>query len=223
MSWTAAQILTLRQLVNDDPTSKQARAEVPQNTRDNSRTVFQVLHYPIVVNGWANTDLDATKTSVYLTTNTTVRTQTGFTVDPINGLLTFNTAPVGTESPWYVDYYWQWLTDTQHSAFLDLASYDTGFSPTTTITTGLTNAWYHYAKHHFFKTMAAKYAWRFNSSGGGQGQSVDVVTKNYKILADEAWQEAENMKTAFYTRHGARNAPALANSAMSIDPWTPAR
>lgn len=223
MSWTAAQITTLRQLVNDDANDKQARAEVPQNTRDNSRVVFQLLHYPIVTNGWASTDTDATHTSVFLTTGSTVRTQTGFKVDPLNGLLTFSTAPIGTESPWYVDYYWQWFEDAKYSTFLDMASYDVGFSPTLTITPGLTNAWYLYAKCNYFKAMAAKYAWRFNSSGGGQGQEVDVVTQNYKKMADEAWEEAENMKTAFYTRHGARNAPATASTHMGIDPWTPIR
>jgi hypothetical protein len=238
---TATEINLLRTLVNDDSTSKQARAEIPQNTRDGVRTVFQLLHYPIVSSGWASTDTDATNTSVYLTTGTTVRTQTGFKVDVVNGLLTFNTAPTGAEDPWFVDYYWQWASDETMYSLLYIAAYDVGYnpvllgygldpygtgpysSPTTTIPTGLTNAWYLYAKHHFFKMMASKYAWRFNSSGGGQGQQVDVVTKSYRELADEAWEEANAMKEAFAKRHGRRDVPAQATSRMSVDPWTPIR
>lgn len=223
MAWTASQIGTLRTLVNDESTSKQARAETPQNTRDSARLVFQVSHYPIVTTGWTAQDTDATKTSVYLTSGSTIRTQAGFTVDPVNGLLTFASAPTGNEDPWYVDYYWQWESDTGISTFLDIASYDVGFSPTATITSGLTNAWYAYAKHHFYKAMAGKYAWRFNSSGGGQGQEIDVVTQNFQQLSKQAKSEADDMKTAFYTRHGARSSPAVATGAMGIDPWTPIR
>jgi hypothetical protein len=211
MAWTSAQITAVRIKVDDTATSHQARAEIPQNERNSSCTVFQVLYYPIVAS------------SVYLTTGTTIRTQTGFTVDATNGLLTFATAPTGSENPWYVDYYWQWMTDTDMSAFLDQASYDIGYSPTSTIPDGLTNAFTMFAAAHFYERMAAKYASRFNSSGGGQGQSVDVVTQNYKKLADNAISQAEKMKTAYYTRHGQREAPATATNAPTIMPYTPIR
>jgi hypothetical protein len=211
MAWSAAQITAVRGLVDDTSTSHQARAEVPQNERDSSRTVFQVLYYPIVPG------------SVYLTTGTTVRTQSGFTVDNTNGLLTFTAAPTGTENPWYVDYYWQWLTDTDFTTFLDQASYDIGYSPSDTVPSGLTNAFNLYAASHFYQRMAARYASRFNSTGGGQGQSVDVVTANYLNLAKEKKAEADAMKMAFYERHGQRSAPASVSVAPSIAPYTPVR
>jgi len=211
MSWPTATITSIRTLVNDTPTSKQARAETPQNTRDSSRKVFQLLHYPIVSG------------SIYLTTGSTIRTQAGFTPDYVNGLLTFTSAPTGTESPWYVDYYWQWLADADYGEFLDMASYDVGFSPTATLPVGLTNAFLNYAAYRFYKAMAAKYAWRFNSSGGGQGQNVDVVTGNFRKLADEAKAEADSLKLEYYTRHGKREAPAIGTASMGIDPFTPMR
>ena len=211
MSWSAAQITSLRTLVDDSVTSKQARAETPQNARDGARKVFQLLHYPIVAS------------SVYLTTGATIRTQTGYTVDLVNGLLTFTVAPTGLESPWYVDYYWQWLPDSAFTEFLDNASYDIGFNPTIAVPIGLTNAFNNYGAYHFYKAMAAKYAWRFNSAGGGQGQNVDVVTQNWRKLADEAKTEGDSMKAEFYKRHGAREAPAIGTASMSIDPFTPMR
>jgi hypothetical protein len=210
MAWTN-EILQLRGLVDDTTTSNQARHETPTNKRDSSNKIFQLEKYPIV------------NSSVYLTLNTTIRTQAGFTIDNVNGLMTFVTAPVGTENPFYVDYYWNWFVDNDYSNFLDIASYDLGFGPTLTIPSGLINALLHYGKHHFFKRMASRYAYRFASSGGGQGQSIDVVTKQYKQLADEAWQEAETMKLAYYERHGQRNQPATSVKSSKIDPWTPMR
>jgi hypothetical protein len=211
MSWTAAQIAAIRSLVDDTSTSHQGRAEIPQGQRDSSRRVFQVLYYPIVSG------------SVYLTTGTTIRTQTGFTVDLTNGLLTFTVAPVGTENPWECDYYWQYLADGEYSTFLDQASYDVGFSPTTTIPDGLINSFYLYAASHFYERMAARYASRFNSSGGGQGQSVDVVTGNFRKLSEDAKSKADFMKLEYYKRHGQREAPSISVVAPVIDPWTPMR
>ena len=211
MTWPAANITAVRVLVSDTPVSKLNRGETPKNPRNGANKVFQLDRFPIVPG------------SVFLTSGANIRVQNGFAEDDTNGLITFTAAPVGTESPWYVDYNWLWFSDTEYGTFLDSASEDIGFNPTAIIPPGLNNALNAFAAYHMYEALAAKYASKFNSTGGGQGVQVDVVTGNFLKLANAAKDKGLNFLNLYYQRSGRRNAPAAALAHPRIDPWTPPR
>ena len=208
----ATVITRLRKLAEDGPADNFAAQETPAGKRDSSNVLYQLAHRNVVTS------------SVYLTTGTTVRTQSGFTVDTANGLLTFGTAPVGTENPWYVAYYWQWATDAQYTEFIDEGLANCGLSSSSDVPEGLMSAVLQYALSAALTKRAIESARRYNATGGIAGQQVDVVTQNFRMLAKDAWDKATKLLDAYSNRQGRRQAPASTiATATQMDPFTPRR
>lgn len=206
-------ITSLRILANDTPTSNTIRQETPQGVLDGTNVNFRLQNFPLVVG------------SVYVTAGSTFRGQAGFTVDAPNGIITFGTAPLSTTKPWECDYNFQWFTDAEHTEFLGDGAELLGYtkSDPTTVPAGLITPMLKYALAAFWMRRSSQYAHRFASSGGQVGHSVDVVTKAFKALADQATKDGDNFRDAYWNRQGRKNAPASGTGSYSIDPGSPIR
>lgn len=206
-------VADLRLLVSDPATAPSpynlARGEslqLPEGAAVATCTVFYLANAPIVAS------------SVYLTTGTTFRTQSGFTVDTNNAILTFSVAPGASGSlpnPFVVDYNFNWFTDADYIAFigrsLELLGFAANISGTTTTTvldTGLFPAVYELAKSWFYGRRATQYAEKYSASGGGQGQQVESVCKHFQDLEKVSYAEGIKKRDDFYKRQGQREAPS---------------
>jgi hypothetical protein len=205
-------VTDLRTLVNDPNTPSSfnlARGEnlqVPQGAAITTNLVFYLSSIPIVA------------TSVYVTQGTTVRTQTGFTVDVTNGLITFSAAPGASGSlpiPFYADYNFNWFLDTDYAAFiadgmrlLGIAANLSGSTIGTNVDENFLPAIYDLAAHYLFKRRAAIYADKYNASGGGQGQDVKSVSEQMASLANKYYQDGIKKRDDYYKRNGQREAPS---------------
>lgn len=206
-------ITSLRILASDTPTANLIRGETPAGLNDGTNTHFRTAQRNIVAS------------SIYFTINSTYRSQTGLTIDDsVNGLFSISPAPAANGNPWYIDYNYQWFTDTDYTEFLNDAARDLlGVSDPTTVQTALVAALLQYGLGYFYQRRATQYADKYASSGGQAGQSVDVVTKNFQTLSKAAFDRAQAMRDQFYTRLGSSKAPASATTSYGIDPITPIR
>jgi len=204
-------VLRLRILANDTATSNLITGETPVGTRNGSNLHFR-LQYQNIVSG-----------SVYMTIDNTFRTQSGFSVDTANGLLLFGSAPLSTVSTFAADYNFQWFTDTDYTEFLTEASYQLSVTDAADVPTGLTMSLMQFALYYFWLRRATQYAHRYSSTGGQAGESVDVVTSNFRKLAADAMKAALQMRLDYYERQGEREAPSSATWSFGIDPYTPIR
>ena len=211
---TAANIiLAVRQDVKDAAKSNIVRGEVPSGDVDAVNKRFYLAYQPIVT---ASAKVYQNGTLLTLTTN--------YTIDEETGIITFVAIPaVGTKIE--VDYYYNWFNDASYTSFLDNASQSLGFASATitSIPEGLIPATLKFVAHYYYKARAAFYANRFNSSTAGQTVNVDVITKNFKDLATECWEEAIELRNDYYKKFGQQNQPASAVTAPSISNYTPQR
>jgi len=205
-------ITSLRTLANDTPTANSIRQETPLGALDGSNKYFRLQNYPVVAG------------SVLMTTSASFRSATGFTVDLVNGIITYTAAPAANAKPFEADYNYYWFSDTDHTEFLNRGAETLGFGvDPTTVPVGLISSMLHYALHHFWERRAAQYAHRYASSGGAVGHSVDVVTKAFKALSDKALADAVSFRDDFYKKQGRRANPSSGVTSYGIDPYTPIR
>jgi hypothetical protein len=209
----ATLITSPRTLAADTTTSNLVRAETPFGPNDGANTKFRTMQRNIVT------------ASLYFTANTTYRSQTGVTIDDAsNGLFTISSAPAANANPWYIDYNFQWFTDTDYTEFLNDAARDLlAISDPTKVADALVAAMLQYGLGYFYQRRATYFADKYSSSGGQAGQSVDVVTSNFQKLAKAAFDRAQAMRDQYYTRLGSSKAPASATTSYGIDPITPPR
>jgi hypothetical protein len=201
-------ITRLRILSNDTPTSNLLTVETPSGATDAVNTKFRLQQRPVVTG------------SVYLSFGTTFRTQTGFTVDLVNGILTITAAPAAN-TELKVDYNFYWFTDTDHTEFLNDAAEMLGNTDPTLVPSGLGMAMLQYALGYFWQRRASQYAHRFSSSSMGNAAQVDQVTKNFTTLAAASFKLGDNFREMYYKRQGQREAPASGTGAFAFDPYTP--
>lgn len=207
----ATHITRLRQLADDAPKANYAAQETPGGKRDSSNVLFWLAHRNVVAS------------SIYLTSGATVRTQSGFTPNEVDGFITFASAPTGNETPWYVAYFWQWATDADYTEYLDEALGNVGVLRGGDPAEGLLPAIYQFALSAAMTRRAIEYARRYQATGGIAGQQVDVVTNNFRMLAKDAWARATDLLRAFSDRQGRKLAPSSRVIQHRIDPYTPGR
>ena len=151
--------------------------------------------------------------TLYITVGTTFRTQSGFDYDPDSGYVTFFTAPAANVTPFWCDFYWQWNDDAQVARWLVQGAQQLGgqqavYDDPTLVQDQLIPALIQFAAYHGFNYRAANYAYLYASSGGGQGQTVDVVTKNFYLAAKACLSAGQTMRDDYYKRAGQSLAPA---------------
>lgn len=209
-------ITSLRTLAGDTTISNLITAETPIGTADGTNTHFRLQYRKIVGSS-------STTHSVYISFGTTWRTQSGFTMDLTNGLITFTSAPAnGTEL--LVDYNFYWFNDTEHTEFLNrAANHFSANTDPTLVDPGLEMALLQYALGYYWQRRASEYAHRFSSSSMGVSAQVDVITKNFTNLAKAAFDTADKFRDMFYKRQGQREAPASGTQTYKFDPYTPQR
>jgi hypothetical protein len=203
----------LRNESDDTATGKPKFGDTPAGTRDGANTTFR-LSYPNPITG-----------SIYLTYGAAVRANTGFAIlDGPSGYVQLTTPPdAGTTQPFFFDYFYQWFLDADLQKMIDGATEDLGGVAGTDLDAGLYSAQVQFALARFWKRRASTYAHLFATSGGGANASPESVTAQFLSLAKEATKEGVRLMTAFYTRHGKRNAPASGTITHNISPYTPKR
>jgi hypothetical protein len=174
-------------------------------------TLFTLANKPIVAG------------SIYVTVGTSYRqtvAAAGVTPDYINGLLSFASAPSSVP---LIDYNFNFFQDSDYQEFINQGLRFLGFpgNSTQTLDELLAPALYEAAKHWFYKARSTTYANRYKSNGGGLGQEVDVVTANFKKLADEALADAKQMREDYYTRQSQNRAPSSHFFNYGVSPITP--
>jgi hypothetical protein len=220
MTTLAALVLELRILAKDKDDSNYILDEelkaVGGGGANGSKTKFRLQRQNIV-------GTSTTVHSVYLSQNSTIRTQSGFTVDLTNGILTMSAAPAAADSPLSVDYNFYWFPDASYNEFLTDAGRALKFTDVTTTPDGLLPALLNYGLYYFYIARATEYAHKYASSGGQAGQSVETVTGNFRALAKLAKADAEKFRDDYYKGAGARQAPASHFINYGIDPGSPRR
>jgi hypothetical protein len=206
-------IARLRVEANDTSESNFKPGDTPVGTRDASNKVFR-LAYPNPVSA-----------SLRLTYGTTIRSATGFTLlDSASGYVQLTNAPdSGATQPFFFDYFYQWFTDADLQKMLDGATEDLGGVAGTDLEAGLYSAQVQFALARFWKRRASTYAHLYATTGGNASASPESVTAQFLSLAKAATNEGVRLMTAFYTRHGKRNAPASGTITHKISPYTPRR
>ncbi|MFA5937595.1 MAG: hypothetical protein WC822_06995 [Candidatus Paceibacterota bacterium] len=202
----------LRVESDDTADSKLKLGDTPQGTRDASNVIFRLSATNIVT------------TSLKLTYGATVRSAAGFTVlDAISGYIQMTAAPDTTTQPFFFDYSFQYFTDADMMKFLDGGTVDLGGVAGTDLDVGLYSAQVQFALARFWKRRASTYANQYATAGGGASASPESVTAQFLSLAKAATSEGVRLMNVFYTRHGARQAPASGTITARMDPYTPRR
>ena len=213
---TLASIITsLRILANDYQTSNFVLKETPDGSADGTNTKFRLQFRKIV-------GTSSTVHSVYVSYGTTFRTQSGFTMDLDNGIITFTVAPTNGTAI-VADYNYYWFSDTEHTQFLNSAAEQCSETDPTAVPAELQPAMLQYALGYYWQNRASAYANRFSSSSMGLATQVDAVTKNFLELAKLAFDMAAKIRKEYYDRQGQREAPASGVVTYGIDPYTPQR
>lgn len=210
-------IASLRVKGEDTATSNLILGENPSGQgnlkNDGSNTNFRLQNRNIVSG------------SAYVTINSSYRSQSGFTVDTVNGLIVFGSAPVADSDPFYFDYNFYWFADSDYQDFVTSAVEDLGFvyADPIPVPSGLYPALIQYSLYYYWTRRSTQYAHRYSSSGGQASQTIEAVTKNFMSLASQALKAAVQKRDDFYKRQGQRNAPASSTAVYRIDPITPIR
>jgi hypothetical protein len=228
-------VSSCRALVGDAGTGREALIRDEQLAGvDGVNKRFQVLYFPVV-----------TPASAFqLRKNGTLLAQPAdYSIDVTTGIVDMVTAPTTTGGPQggfdvlAATYSFLWYADNEYHEFLIQSAGSLGFAPIATGTVSsraadavlkvpdaLFDAFRKMVGHLFNKRRAIEYAYRFASSSGGQSVTVDVVTSNFKKLADELFEEAMKLRDDFYTRRGGAAAPRFGTGNYGpIPTYTPRR
>lgn len=236
-------VLDIRQDVGDTGKSRETYSRDERlDGVDGATKRFTLLYYPVAAAASPGTfDFELRKTHAGVTTLLTITTD--YTIDGVNGIVTTVTAPAGGAGVDPIDelkatYHFTWYDDDQYYDFIDDSCMIVGTVPDQTMAPqaraadallklpdGLMDSVKKLCAHAFYKRRASEYATRFSSSANGQTVNVDVVTTNFRKLAEETWKEGIQLRDDYYKRRGAREAPSFGLSAakgLNV-PYTPRR
>ena len=206
-------IESLRIAGEDAETSNRAFNESPVGAVNGTNTHFRLANRNIVPG------------SVLISDSTGVWRENaaayGFVEDDVNGMITFNTAPV-LNTILTADYYWQWFTDTDMSEFINEAAQNLGYTDPTAVPQLQVTSLLKYALNVLLLRKAQAYTRKFSSSSGGISQEVAAVANQFQEEAKQAFDEGVKLMNNYYTRSGARQAPASGTTTYKVDPFTPA-
>lgn len=212
-------IARLRAEGHDTATSNGKYLEVPRGQRDGTNKVFKLDNQNIVSG------------SAYVTYGSNIRQPAAgtfpFTLDATNGLVTFTTAPdaagASATQPFYLDYNFQWCTDTEYTAFIDASSQELGSPAGTATVEGLYPALMKYALERYWLRRSTLWATSYGSSGGGASVDANNPTKAFLELAKAARKAGDDLLKSYYQSQGQQLRPASGIVSYKIDPWTPKR
>ena len=215
MSEIANIILTVREIVDDNATSKFVRQEDLTKQVATGNTKFYVDNGPIASMDVALVD-------------GVVIPSTAYTLDTAKGLITFTVAPATSV---FLTYYWYDFTDTQITDFayrgLSQCGLSTGKGNEETDLSvspeALKTAVSEYSAHYAYSSLASKMARLFKASAGKKEIDKDNIYNKYKEGAKEYWDKAELTKDNYYKRQGRREAPAFAEAAVNYPSNQPPR
>lgn len=193
-------------------------AETPAGTLDGANNLFTLSNQNIVVG-----TVGGYNYGPFFTVNTTVRSTSLATVDPISGLLTYGAAPASGASPFSVAYWFQWFTDPIYSQFIDQATMELNQPAGADVGFSLYPALIQYSAERFYTKMASDYARKYASSGGGADEKVQTVTQSYLALAKACRAKADKMRLTGYVDPGARKKAASGTITYGVSPYTPPR
>ena len=206
----AAAIVKVRTSLGDSAAGKLQRGEnLPKP--DGVTTIFFLQNFNVV------------SASIYITADASIRSQSGFTPDYANGIITFTVAPSASLTIFRADYNYYAATDTEYTEFINDALSLLGIAAVTSVPQGLEAALVKLAQYGYFTKRATDYATRYSSSGGMVGQQVESVCANFTKLAKLAFDTGTTMREDYYKRQGRRAAPASGAIAYNPQDYTPER
>lgn len=213
---TLAQVVaSCRNLVGDSGSGRAAMSRLEQvaGKINGTNKTFQVLYFPLV--GAANFELR--KNGVVLAS------PADYTVNLSTGIITLVTAPVNAPMDILeATYTFYWFVDNDYYEFIASAGtnddvvgvgatpMDVATSVISQLPDVLMDSFKQFVGYYYNTRRADENAHRYAASAGGQSVNVDVVTKNFRDLAKNFWDNGVKMREDYYMRRGARNAPAAA-------------
>lgn len=216
----------------DLPQSNPVMREGLNGPRDGVNTVFYLANRNIV-----SGIVSSVQYGPWATYGTTIRSlSTGafpFTLDALNGIVTFTTAPDGGSSgaltqPLQMDYYFQWFLDADYSTWIDQATEELGqvagsFVGPVSGGGDLTPALIQYVAERFWTNRASQYANKYATATSGASENIQTVTANFLSLAKVARAKAEKMRVAAYQDPGGKVSPYAATITYGMPNYTPRR
>ncbi len=213
-------VTTIRSLVGDLGTGREqsVRKESPAGTVDGVNKLFELAQYPLIsgsLSVWKNDALLATPA--------------GYTVNLEMGEITYVVAPLITDRM-ASSYRFLWFPDDGYHQFIIAAGGHCGVTAVggtniivaglvvTGTPEGLMQAVRLYAGCMYNFRRADQSAHKFNASAGGQTQSVDSVTRNFREMAKSMCAQAETARDDYYKGFGAADAPAAATGGFAPIP-----
>lgn len=209
-----------RDLVSQNPISR----ETPIGDIDGVNVIYYLQNKNIV-----SGTVGAVNYGPFVTLSTSKRATTGYVLDALNGILTL-TVPVPTPllPPWFVDYFFQWFTDTDYQTWIDQATQE--LAQTAGLFVGpvagggdLTPALIQYVIERFWTARASLYANKYATTAAGASEQIQTVTANFLSLAKAARVKAAAMRVAAYVDPGQKLAPASGTITHNIGRYTPRR
>lgn len=215
---TLAQVVAnVRVVVGDTGSGRAAmsRLEEPAGKINGTNKTFEVLYFPIVT-----ASFELRKNGVILAT------PADYTVDLTTGILTMVVAPASNPRDileatyrfiWFPDDpdYYQFIASA--ATMVDVTGL--GANPAAVAADAVTklpdvlmDAFRNFVGYYYNTRRADENAHRYAAAAGGQSVNVDVVTKNFRELAKSFYDNGVAMRTDYYKRRGAREAPSAAVS-----------
>jgi len=222
----ATLIISAREETRDMVYSNMIRQESLTELRDGTNTVFYLQNQNIV-SGMVN----SVQYGPWVTYGSNKRSlSTGafpFTLDAVNSIITFSSAPdSGSTQPLFVDYYYQWFSDTDYTSWIDQATLELtetagSFVGPVGLGGDLTPALIQLVVERFWIARASLYATKYATSSGGASEQVQTVTANYLKLAQQARAKANSLRKVAYVDPGQIMQPASATITTQPTTYTP--
>lgn len=216
MSTMTVAIVTtsIRTEVNDTGTDRAQtiRREQPGGEMDGTNTRFVMARWPILAGSF----------NLYLN-GTLLTITTHYTIDLATGVLTMVTPPnFSAGDRLEADYRFQWFTDTEYLEFIvsaagmlgktstDVSISDRAAAVILSTDEGLMESFKLFAACRYFMSRGGEYTHQFNASAGGQNQSSESVSRNFRDSAKQLCDRATAARDDFYKGFGGREKPAAA-------------
>ena len=211
-------VAAIRAEADDTEASNPMYGQTAQGTVDGTNTLFKLPDTNII------SDPVNTQYNPWLISGSpAVRSQSGFTYDPLTGYVTLGSAPAAGSNPPLMDYYFNWYVDADYNTFIDRATEDLGGVAGVAVIEGLWPALIYYSLARYFKRRATSHAYKYQTSGGSASANPTTPAQNFRQLAKDALAAAIVSRDDYYKRQGQRNAPASGTITYGISRYTPRR
>ena len=153
------------------------------------------------------------------------------TVDLATGIFTASVAPTAGALA-TLEYYFTLIDDDTYINFAQMAAAFIGVALVTPLAAltddsyidpNLSNAAVRYMHSLAAKKMANLSSWYYSANAGNKSFNKDTISRKFLDDAKEEGDRAEKERDGFYTRKGARNAPAYKLANIPFPSYTPPR